>query len=277
MKWSIHLGNVFGIEVRLHYLFLAFLALFLLLELIFGSLLRALINLLLVCLTFVFVFLHELGHSLMAIFYRIRVHSITLWPLGGIASMEQIPQDPRKEIYIALAGPIVNMFLAFLFSPFALLEYVFIGTMFFTYIVVVNLILMSFNLIPAFPMDGGRIYRAWQAQQLGYLEATRKAVSLGTKIAIVMGILGLFNIILLFIALFIFIAGQEELKILEREYELASSKIFGWQVPHMYLFSIHPDQPHRPSYHSVHFFTKADLEKIAVKLRQIMEKNSHYQ
>lgn len=212
---SFTIGRIKGIKIQVHILFLVFVAVLVLCSAYQAGVVGALISLMLLLCVFGFVLLHEIGHCLVALHYHIPVRNITLWPLGGIATIEQIPRRPSVEIHIALAGPLVNLALALILSPVALAASFFTDSLFFVYLVVVNLVLVCFNLLPAFPMDGGRIYRAWNANKLGYLRATQNAVRLGTIMAIIIGAVGIFHPWLLVIAIFIVIAGQQELALIE--------------------------------------------------------------
>jgi len=156
------------------------------------------------------VFVHEMAHSIVAQKMGIKVKEISLWILGGIANMEEIPKDPDSEIKMSVVGPLASLgigivsFAIGLVSP-PLLSLVLI------YLGVLNLILAGFNLIPAFPMDGGRILRAFFAKREDYVSATQKAAAIGKGFAIIMAVIGIFyNIFLVIIAIFIFLgAGQE--------------------------------------------------------------------
>ncbi|MGA3199858.1 MAG: site-2 protease family protein [Halobacteriota archaeon] len=159
---------------------------------------------------FVFVLLHELGHSLLAMRYGIEVKSITLYLIGGVSAIE-IPTDPKLEFRTALIGPLVSLglgalFLALSFAPTPTVPNLFLQN--FAYI---NLVLGGFNILPAFPMDGGRVFRAWLASRRPYLQATHTAVQVGKVFAVAMGIVGLFiSPILIIIAFFIYIAASDE-------------------------------------------------------------------
>ena len=173
---SLKLGNVFGIPVRLHWTFLALTYVLLLsgegpflwnafvLAALFGS-----------------VLLHELGHSLAARLFGIRVIDITFWPLGGMARMAEMPESARVEGIVALAGPAVNFVLAL--GALGLLALGVSGGIALKYFVAINLSMGVFNLIPAFPMDGGRILRAIFALRTDWLRATERAVAVGRWIA----------------------------------------------------------------------------------------------
>lgn len=193
MNESFPIGRPFGIEVRVHVLFLYMTAMLMILggnPLGTAAILVTLFGL---------VLLHELGHSLVARHHGIHVIDIILWPLGGMARMSEIPESPRVEGQVAIAGPLVNLALAAL----GLLLLVLLGgwgegmgtsiahimespTAFLTAFVAMNLMLGIFNLVPAFPMDGGRILRAFLARKRSYLEATEIAVRVGRYIALAM-------------------------------------------------------------------------------------------
>ena len=156
------------------------------------------------------VLLHELGHAVMARRWGVRTRHILLIPLGGIASLEGMPKAPRAELAVALAGPAVNLAIA---AVLALVTNV-TGLALFGLVdglMWANLSLALFNLIPAFPMDGGRALRALLAQRIGAQAATRLAVRLGRVVAVVMAVLGLFfNPMLILIAAFVWFAGAAE-------------------------------------------------------------------
>ncbi|MCK4652224.1 MAG: site-2 protease family protein [Methanosarcinales archaeon] len=172
-------------------------------------------------LLFFCVALHELGHSWVAKGYGITIRSITLIIFGGIAAMDDIPRDPDAELRISLAGPAVSLMI----GVFCAIIYLILQNIaqavqtamipdvshLIWSLAFINVMLFAFNLIPAFPMDGGRVVRAWYAQRMPYLRATRKAVHLGKMIAIIMGVFGLFaSPWLLFIAFFIYVGASEE-------------------------------------------------------------------
>ncbi|TYL39998.1 metalloprotease [Natronococcus pandeyae] len=163
---------------------------------------------------FVGVVLHELGHSLTAQRYGFPIDSITLWLFGGIAALSEMPENWKEEFNIAIAGPIVSVlvgvasYVLFLATPET-----FSGARFVLgYLAVLNVALAIFNMIPAFPMDGGRILRALLARGRPYAQATQQAASIGKMFAIAMGLFGLFafNIILIGVAFFVYIAASSE-------------------------------------------------------------------
>ncbi len=224
MKWSWKIGRLAGIDVYVHATFL-----FLPLLVVFahlsggGGTASLLGGLLLMLCAFGIIVLHELGHALAARHYGIGTRDIILLPIGGVARLERIPEDPTRELVIALAGPAVNVMLAGLLLVPALLamgwstdavtaEY---GAGFLATLVLLNIALALFNMIPAFPMDGGRVLRALLAYAMPHVSATRIAVRIGRSLAIVFGLAGmLFQPMLVLVAAFVwFGAGQELLQV----------------------------------------------------------------
>jgi Zn-dependent protease len=214
---SIRLGSIFGIEIKLHWSMPLLLTVFLIgLAPSFGEtyaegLFTA--TLLLLALEMI-VLLHELGHSLVAKAYGLQVIDITFWPLGGMARMSRIPEETKIEATIALAGPAVNLALALLTLPIvAIAGDSAFGGLAWTFLLM-NLVLGGFNLLPAFPMDGGRVLRALLARNGDWLAATEIAVRVGRWMALAMFILAFTDFgsgMLVFIAAFVWISGQKEL------------------------------------------------------------------
>jgi Zn-dependent protease len=186
----------------------------------------ALFGVIIILLLFVIVTLHELGHSVAAQRYGVPVKQIVLLPIGGVAQLDHIPETPWHEFVIAVAGPAVNFLLAILLGALVVLPgFGFVTTaeefmavdnitlpLIFSYVFVYNIFLGVFNLLPAFPMDGGRILRALLATRLDYLTATRWAVRVGQTLAWILGLYGFTsgNFFLILIAFFIYMgAGQE--------------------------------------------------------------------
>lgn len=219
MRWSWKLGEYAGIAVYVHATFLLLVAWIALLHWLQLGTLQAVVNgVAFILLLFGCVLLHEFGHALAAKRYGIRTRDITLLPIGGVARLERMPDKPTQELWVALAGPAVNMviFLALYFfmqakSMLFPIEPDMVQGSLWTRLMTVNLFLAAFNLLPAFPMDGGRVLRALLAMRMDYVHATDIAASLGQGIALLFGFLGLFlNPFLLFIAFFVWIGAAQE-------------------------------------------------------------------
>ncbi len=222
MTWSIPIGSVAGTTIRIHITFLMLLAWIGVAHYAQGGAAAAAQGLALIILLFLCVLLHEFGHVFMARRYGVRTPDITLLPIGGVARLERIPEEPTQELLIALAGPAVNLvigvalYLAVYASMGGLIlpeaanvENAHAGLL--TRLASVNLFLVVFNLIPAFPMDGGRALRALLAYRLGYGRATQIAAATGQGVAFLLGLAGLFsNPLLLFIALFVYLGASSE-------------------------------------------------------------------
>ena len=214
MRWSLRIGTIAGIRVELHVTFLLFVGWAALSQgLLTGNAAGAIRGVALLLLIFGCVLLHELGHALAARRYGIRTRDIVLLPIGGIARLQRMPDRPSQEVVVALAGPAVNVVIV------ALLWLVLgrfpepteIGDDLVKSLFWVNVLMVTFNLIPAFPMDGGRVLRALLAMRLPYVRATRIAAGIGQGIALLFGVVGFFyNPMLMFVALFVFLAAGEE-------------------------------------------------------------------
>jgi len=217
---SIQLGRIWGIPVRIHITFLALVAIIGVEGYLKGGgLAEAGLSMLLIVALFACVTLHELAHSLVARSYGVRVESITLLPLGGIAAMQEMPRQPHEEAVMAIAGPMASVLIATLLG--AVIHFTgytgpvtHYGQPWLTMLMGTNVAIAIFNLIPAFPMDGGRVLRAVLAHYIGLVRATGIAVSLGQGLAVCMALAGIFlfkmNLLLVLIAVFIFFgAGQE--------------------------------------------------------------------
>jgi Zn-dependent protease/CBS domain-containing protein len=228
MKWSWRIGSIAGIALYVHATFLLLLAWVALAEYqTSGSAAGAVGGVVFVLAVFATVVLHELGHALAARRYGIRTRDITLLPIGGVARLEHMPREPRQELVVALAGPAVNVGIAgLLFLGLGLtggvalsldsatLSEGFLERGFAVRLLAVNLWLVLFNLIPAFPMDGGRVLRALLAMRHGdYARATERAAQVGRFFALVFGLVGMFvigNPFLVIIALFVWLGAAAE-------------------------------------------------------------------
>jgi Zn-dependent protease/predicted transcriptional regulator len=217
MRWSLRIGSIAGIRIEIHVTFLLYVGWIAVDRgLLSQHPAHALVSVALILLVFGCVLLHELGHALAARRYGIRTRDIILLPIGGIARLERMPDKPAQEIVVALAGPAVNVVIAALLwlmlggvrSPdaFRPLEGGLLDSL-----LTVNILMVAFNLVPAFPMDGGRVLRAALALKLPYVQATRIAAIIGQGIALLFGVVGFFyNPALMFVALFVFLAAGEE-------------------------------------------------------------------
>ena len=219
MRSSLKVASIFGIEVRIHLTFLLFLVWIWFINYQLGGLTGAVQGVLFILGLFACVLLHEFGHAFAAMGFGIRTPDITLLPIGGVARLSRIPEEPWQELVVAVAGPMVNVVilavLIFVMHTSAALdqpEYLESPTIgFLDKIVYVNKMLILFNLIPAFPMDGGRILRALLAMAMPYARATQIAAWIGQGLAVVFGIFGIFyNPWLIFIAYFIFVGARQE-------------------------------------------------------------------
>lgn len=198
IKRSYLLTKVMGIPVRVH-ITLVILLIFVALKFGIGGILYA-IGIL------VSIAAHELGHSWVAIRKGCRVREIMLLPIGGVAKMDSIPSRPMDEFLVAAAGPLTSLILAALFGWIGRFAFPFISMCY------VNLMLCLFNLLPSFPMDGGRIFRAFMTPRLGRLKATALAARIGRIMAVAGGIWGLYwhDYFLVLIAIFIYQAAGAE-------------------------------------------------------------------
>ena len=214
MKNSWHLGKLAGIDVKLHWTFLLIPVWILLSTLLSGgSVAVAAAYTTLVLAVFGCVVLHELGHALAARKFGIQTSDIVLLPIGGVANLERIPRVPSQELLIALAGPAVNVVIAaLLFAWMAIAPINGIFGWFVFNIALINIGLVLFNMLPAFPMDGGRVLRSTLAMVLSYRKATQIATLVGKLAAIGFGFWGLFSgqLILMLVAGFVFIAASAE-------------------------------------------------------------------
>jgi Zn-dependent protease/predicted transcriptional regulator len=225
MKWSWKIAQIAGIAVYLHFTFLILLVW---VGLAFGlgqqSLLAAFGAIAFILVLFGIVLLHELGHALTARRYGIKTRDIILLPIGGVARLERMPENPKQELIIALAGPAVNVALAIVLAGILLLSagvqaltaWESLTGNFFTRLMWINVFLAVFNLLPAFPMDGGRVLRGLLAMRMDYARATRIAANIGQGMAFLFGFVGLFiNPFLILIAFFVWWGASQEASFVE--------------------------------------------------------------
>jgi Zn-dependent protease len=231
MKWQWKLGRFAGIDVYVHATFL------LLIGWVgyshwlenrdWGEVLSGVLFILAL---FLCVVLHEYGHALTARKYGIKTRDITLYPIGGVARLERLPDKPIEELWVALMGPAVNVVIAailFIYltvtnSLVPLSNLSVASGSFIERLMLVNISLVLFNLIPAFPMDGGRVLRALLAMRMEYVRATQVAANIGQGLAFVLGFIGLFNnTFLLFIAFFVWIGASQEASMVQMRNSLS--------------------------------------------------------
>ena len=220
MRWSFKLARIAGIDVCIHVTFLLLLVFIGFSSFAAGGAAAAVHGVLYVCLVFLCVLLHEFGHAMAARRYGIRTPDITLLPIGGVARLERMPENPSQELVVAIAGPLVNVAIALLLFPFvranldpAGIPHLSAGLL--TNLFLTNVILVVFNLIPAFPMDGGRVLRAFLAMRMDYAKATNIAATIGQILAFAGGLYGLHHqgpqgVMFVLIAVFIFFGAQNE-------------------------------------------------------------------
>lgn len=239
LKWSLSLGKIFGIRVAIHWTFFILLGWIFLSQYTAGkNAALAWMSVLFIIGLFVCVTLHEFGHALTARRFNIQTKSITLLPIGGLAQLEKMPEKPGQELLVAAAGPLVNVVIAILiyaglfFSDnipsemtVNMLEKL-NGPLFFLNLMVANIVLVVFNLIPAFPMDGGRMLRALLSYKFSRVKATRIAAGIGQFLAILFVFSGFyFNIWLLFIGIFVYLGAGAEAAFETTRYAMSGIKV----------------------------------------------------
>jgi Zn-dependent protease/CBS domain-containing protein len=219
MWWSVSIGRIAGTAVRIHVTFLLFLVWIWAGSYVTGGAQAAWSGLVFMVLLFLCVLAHEFGHIFMARRFGVQTPDVTLLPIGGVARLERIPEEPFQEFLIAIAGPAVNVVIALALMLFAGAD---LGSRSLAAVessqismvdrlASVNLFLAVFNMIPAFPMDGGRVLRAILASRMGYVRATEIAAFIGQGVAFALGFVGLFaNPMLIFIAIFVYLAASSE-------------------------------------------------------------------
>lgn len=244
MKWALYLGKIAGIKLYMHWTFLILVGWIFLMYFQVGNNIRdGLMGVAFILTIFVCVILHEFGHSLTARRFNINTRKITLLPIGGVASMERMPEKPGQELWVAIMGPMVNVFIALILYLYLKAtggiptmdelweiqeneQPLISGVNFLFNLLLVNLALVAFNLIPAFPMDGGRVLRALLSYRFDRAQATNIAARIGQFLAIVFVFAGFYtNFWLVFIGVFIFLGAGGE-----ASYEAARTILSGYKV-----------------------------------------------
>lgn len=219
MRWSYTIGRIAGTDIKVHVTFLLIVGWWALIGYSEGGPGAALTSALALLALFACILLHEFGHILMARRFGVRTPDVILLPIGGVARLERIPDEPRQELLIALAGPAVTLAIAGLLLAILRLSgsdaevaQLHENQPFLAQLVSVNLYLLLFNLIPAFPMDGGRVLRALLASRLGLLRGTRIAATLGQTFAVLGGLYGITKPepLLVLVAFFVFLGANAE-------------------------------------------------------------------
>jgi Zn-dependent protease len=224
VRWSYRLLTILGTEVRIHVTFVLLVAWYAYLAYRMGGQPAAVGAALFLLLVFLCVLLHEFGHILMARRFGIPTPEVLLSPIGGIARLARMPEEPRQELLVALAGPAVTLLIAAALGGWLAWRGELVDVWAFdpgharmaVDVYRVNLILLAFNLLPAFPMDGGRVLRSLLASRRGMVAGTRIAARIGQGFAVVFGLLGLVaNPMLIIIAGFIYFAAEAEAQAVE--------------------------------------------------------------
>jgi Zn-dependent protease/predicted transcriptional regulator len=251
MRWSWKIGRLAGINVYMHATFLLLILFIVFVNYANGrSLATTFVGVVFVLVIFACIVLHELGHALTARKFGVQTRDIILLPIGGVARLERMPEKPREELWVAIAGPLVNVVIAAIL--FAILmatgfhphwrDFRWAGGNFLEKLMVVNLWLVGFNILPAFPMDGGRVLRALLATRMEYTRATQMAAHVGQGMALIFGFIGLFSDpFLLFIALFVWMGAEAEASM-----ALMRTSLEGIPVQQVMLTdfkTLHPDEP----------------------------------
>ena len=235
MRWAWRLATVAGIPIKVHGTFAILIVFILGSGLASGNGVAAsLASVLFILAIFVTIILHELGHALTARRFGIKTRDITVLPIGGLARLERMPDIPRQELWVALAGPAVNLVIGAVCYALMVAS---VGTGptltldpsgpgFLERFTSVNFALAIFNMIPAFPMDGGRALRAVLAERIDYTRATQVAASVGQGLALVFGLVGLFlSPVLVFIALFVWMGASGEATAVSMREALAGAPV----------------------------------------------------
>ena len=219
MSWSLNIGTIAGTAIRVHFTFLLFLAWIFISSYASGGADAAVSALVFILLVFACVTAHEFGHIFTARAFGVPTPDVTLLPIGGVARLARIPEKPSEEFLVAIAGPLVNVAIAIVLvlvagadlseRHLATIDSSQVSMI--DRLAAVNLFIAVFNMIPAFPMDGGRVLRAVLSIRLGHVRATEIAAKIGQLVAFALGFIGLFwNPMLIFIAIFVYLAAASE-------------------------------------------------------------------
>ena len=210
----------------------------------------AVVGIILILALFTIVVLHEFGHAMMARRFGVGTRDITLLPIGGVARLDRMPEEPKQELAIAIAGPAVNILLAVLFfSVLAMIKQLAVphevlgaGSHFLWSLVQINIVLAVFNLLPAFPMDGGRVLRALLATRMNYVRATNIAANVGQGMAFMFGVAGLFvNPLLVLVAVFVWMGAAQESSVVQMRSNLADVPVSRVMITDFHTLA--PDEP----------------------------------
>jgi Zn-dependent protease len=254
MKWSWKIARLWDIDVYVHATFLlivGWVAYSYWVE--FQSLSAVARGVLFILALFACVVLHEYGHALMARRFGVKTRDITLYPIGGVARLERIPEKPIEELYVALAGPLVNVVIAFLLAAIlagtgnlasaASLSMTTGGLL--PRLLAANVLLVGFNILPAFPMDGGRVLRALLGMRMDHLRATQVAAAVGQAMAFIFGFIGLFrDPVLIFIALFVWMGAEQEANMARIKHSLGGIPVSRAMLTRFESLSTHDDLGH---------------------------------
>jgi Zn-dependent protease len=237
MRSNYRLGRWLGVDIRLHFTFVLLMAFLSLVQLVRHGMVAALASAVFTAAVFAIVLLHEMGHVLAARRFGIRTRDVTLYPIGGIASLEREPRTPTQELWVSLAGPAVNLGLALILAAMAVIANSAspvgtpaLGTGLLSRLVWVNLVMAGFNLLPAFPLDGGRVLRALLERRKGRLAATRTAARMGQLLAASLGLYALAasQALVGLVAIFIWMGASEELRRVAQVFAPASGLDETW-------------------------------------------------
>ncbi|HYF03646.1 MAG TPA: site-2 protease family protein, partial [Patescibacteria group bacterium] len=220
MKWSVKVARVSGIDVKIHITFLLLLTWIGWANYRNGGMPAAQEAVLFILALFACVLLHEFGHAFAARRYGIKTPDITLLPIGGLARLERMPDKPVQELVVAIAGPMVNVVIALILLIFTgavgdlknIVNFSARGANPVADLISINIILVIFNMVPALPMDGGRVLRALLAMRMNHARATQIASTIGQGIAFLFGLWGILsgNLMLILIAVFVYMGASQE-------------------------------------------------------------------